>query len=778
MADKNQKIFDRFGIDVNWMILHAKAASINAEADCVYPESFVIGILTTGENAVSTLLLKHNADLEKCLKIFKERLALKKADNKSEEGTPYENLKISKQVIDVCKMADVHSTQLKHDFIGVQHIFSALLSLCPDIRDVFVKEKVKMDVLLKELREDPAIINNPKDKTETTQSSHAILDSLCTNMTEMAAEGKYDPIISREAEIEEAITVLCRRDKSNPIFVGEAGTGKTAIVQGIAQRIISNTVPKKIRGCKIYSLNVASLVAGTKYRGEFEQRMQGLLKELEADSSCILFIDEIHTIVGAGSAQGTLDASNILKPSLARNLKCIGATTSEEYKKYFAGEGALERRFEKIDVDPPTVEQTKKILMGIKHKFEEYHKCTIPVDTIDAIISLTERYKPTKNFPDKAIDCMDYACAKCVWEEVNDGVPVITPNDIAIVISKQCKIPIEVILWSNFERITNIEHNLKSKVVGQGFALENICRLLKKAYSGVRDRSKPIGVFVFGGESGTGKTYTAKQMAKAIDFNLIRLDMTEYLEEHSVSKIIGSPPGYVGFKEVDVVADKIRRRPYSLLLLDEIEKAHPNVMKIFLQIMGEGMLTDAMGNKVDCKNLIIIMTGNFGLNDKKSGLGFSNGELNEVKNEQKRLQVFCAQRFGDEFINRVDEFIPFIHLNDSQLNMIAILRMEEFIKRVVRKNCVISFSDDVPSLIVKLSKEEHGKNANILERIISKKIESKLADMLLNLDDGFKGIYKVNISVEDDDFVVTKEEELQPPSVEDEKVKKKIAKKK
>jgi ATP-dependent Clp protease ATP-binding subunit ClpA len=738
MADKNlQKIYDKFDHDVFQMIIHAKAANINAGVDCLYPESFVIGILTTGQNSVNSVLIQYKVDLENCLMDFKASLLAKKnPKNTDEEIINYENLKKSKQLVEVCYAADKINIEINNkdqSLINLQHIFLAILNICPDIKNTFKKHGLNINEFVSNLRKNRSSKKIAKKKTEEQQKTASVFDSFCTNMTELAAKNKYDPIISRDEEIENAITVLCRRNKSNPILVGAAGTGKTAIVEGICQRIVSGTVPKKLQGSKVYSLNIGALVAGTKYRGEFETRLQTLIKTLLEDPSAILFIDEIHNIIGAGAVSGSNDAANMLKPALARNLKCIGATTDSEYKKHFSGEAALERRFEKIDVDEPTTEQVKKILLGIAPKLEEFHKCKIGEDAIDMAVSLTERYLPSKHFPDKAIDCIDTACAKYAWKDTEQNC--ITAKDIAAVVSKQCQIPIEVVTWGNKEIIENTEKTLYSRVIGEDHVIQTVCRTIKNAYSGVRNPNKPIGIFVFGGQSGTGKTYIAKELAKILfssDSSLIRIDMTEFSEPHSISKITGSPPGYVGFNDTDVIADKIKRKPYCVLLLDEIEKAHPDVMKLFLQVMSDGMFTDSMGNKINCKNILLIMTGNFGMNDKgKDGIGFSDDESKtDIDKEQVRLVEFCKKNYGAEFANRVDNFVPFVPLNNDSLLKIINLQLNEFLTRITNKNYTIKFTEFVSKKLLELSKEDHGLNATMINRLISKNIEPIVSDCI------------------------------------------------
>jgi len=759
MADQNlHDIYEKFDNDVLQMIIHAKAANISLEVDCLYPESFIVGILTTGANSVNSILTRHKVDLEKCLKIFKKKLSDKKK-KQGEEIVGYANMKKSKVLVEVCFASEKYSKSITGgDSISLQHIFLATLQVCAEIRKIFEELGLNVPEFIEEVKKNERIEKSPKKKlkevTEPNDKQNSSLENICINMTELARNNKYDPIIARDEEIENAITILCRRNKSNPILVGEAGTGKTALVEGICQRIVSGTVPKKLRNYKIFGLNMGALVAGTKYRGDFEIRVQNLLKTIIDDANSILFIDEIHTIIGAGSASGSIDVANMLKPALARDLKCIGATTNAEYKKYFVGEGALERRFEKIDIDEPSNEQTKKILLGIRPRLEAFHKCSISDEAIDTAILLSGRYLTSRHFPDKAIDCIDTACAKYSWNDDTD-THIVTSDNIASVVSKQCQVPIEIITLDNHERIKSVEKYLKERVMGQDHVIKSICRTLKNAYSGIRNPNKPIGIFVFGGQSGTGKTYMSKEITKALfnkESSFIRIDMTEFSEPHSVSKITGSPPGYVGFNQVDVISDKIKRRPYCVLLLDEIEKAHPDVIKLFLQIMSDGYFTDSVGNKINCKNIILIMTGNFGMNESgKSGLGFGiTKDSTEIEMEKSRLIEFCKTHYGVEFINRVDEFIPFIPLNEEALLKIISLRLNELTGRV---STTIEFSDTVANKILENSKLEHGLNATIIDRLISKEIEPCVADNLLEISNDKNNKYSIKVIEKDGKFI-------------------------
>jgi len=755
--DKDKKLYEKFDKPVMQVVIYAKAASVNAKVDCIYPESFMIGILTVGENKVTSTLMNLGVNLEKCLKILKKELAAKVTNN--EVGAPnFEDLKISKQVVEACKLADKFRGEIiPSEKICIHHVFLALLQSSTFMSKLFEAEGVTSAKFIDNITKEKAPVETNRRRTGADGDySVQALANFCIDVTKLAKDNKLDPIIAREKEIEMAITILCRRQKNNPILLGEPGVGKTAIVEGLSQRIVSGTVPKQLIGHKVYSLSLSSLVAGTKYRGEFEERIQALVKEIQEATDCILFIDEIHTLIGAGSASGgALDASNILKPFLARSdLRCIGATTLDDYKKYFQKDGALARRFQQIIVEEPSKEQMKQILCGIKSKLEEYHKCTISDGAIDTVISLSDRYLKDRNFPDKAIDCLDMACAKHAWKTAT-AKSTVASDDIAVVISEQCNIPLKVIICDDNERIKGIEEILSSRVMGQKHSIDILCRVFKNVYSGIRNPDKPIGSFVFGGQSGTGKTYMAKELAKAVfgkDSSLIKLDMTEFSEQHSVSKLIGSPPGYVGFQETDRLMDQIKRKPYCIVLLDELEKAHPDVLKLFLQVMADGIMTDASGNKADFKNVILIMTGNFGMdNIIKSSLGFAEKDKKDPFFEtQDRLIAYCKEKYGAEFINRVDEFIPFMPLDDENLKKIVKMRLAEVENRLIDRNCKLSFDEKVYDLLVKMSKDEHGGNATILNRLISKKIESCISDALVSIG---KEFYNIMIDVKDDVFI-------------------------
>lgn len=759
----NEKLHEKFSVKLSYIAIHAKAASINAKKGTIYPESFLLAFVSTGSHSVSNALVNNGGNLQELFKRFKQELEAKP----NNEEKPY-SMEIDKDVWSALRVAYEIMNRSEEKQIQIEQAALGFINSSPSITKILEELNVNVEKLVKEL-EKPKTQQKKKDKPKT---ENEIIDSMCINITEKARRGELDPILARDEEIEEAITILCRRHKRNPLMIGPAGVGKTAVIDGIAQRIVSNTVPQKLKNCKIYNLNISDLVSGTKYRGEFETKIQNLIKEAENDPNVIIFIDEIHTIVGAGtSGGGSLDAANILKPALARGLRCIGATTNYDYKKHIEGDGALERRFEKVYINEPNKEQVCQILNGIKHRLEEYHSCKISPEAIEETIRLSARYLTSSHFPDKAIDCLDTACAKYAWTNKNKST--ITAEDIIAIISKKSKVPKEIISLDRHERLERIEKELKSKIIGQDRAIESICRVMRSAYSGTRNPNKPIGVFVFGGETATGKTYTATELSNAVFATtnpIIRLDMSEYSEKHSVSRIIGSPPGYVGFEDSETILDQVRRNPYCVFLLDEVEKAHPQVMKLFLQVMKDGHITDSSGNKVNCKNLIIVMTGNFNLNENKtSTLGFGeNKKQSSYDFEKDKLIKNCKDIFGGEFVNRVDDFILFEPLSKESLLQITKSHLLELAERVESKTLNVIFSENIAEKIIELKDKEHGSNAMMIDRIINKSIEPILADSILKISNPTIK-YKITIDFADNDFSSTvtemKEEDKKPVDI-------------
>ena len=617
-----------------------------------------------------------------------------------------------------------------------------------------------------------------------------------TDLTEKAMLGKLDPMIGRESEMERLMQILCRRTKNNPCLIGDPGVGKTAIVEGLAQRIAEGNMPRILKNKRILSLDLTKVIAGTKFRGEFEERMKRIVTEATQDDSVILFIDEIHTIIGAGGSEGAMDASNILKPALARgDFQLIGATTSEEYTKYFEKDAALVRRFQPVRVKEPTVEETITILKGIKHRFEDYHRILVSEDVAEAIASLSDRYISDRFLPDKAIDLLDEACARKRMEQVgshagfkkerkeireiiekieaalSDGditearelkkeknklekslerkmkrnqkkqneIPELTIEDAAEVVSLWTPIPVTQLTKGDMERLRHLEKELHKHVIGQDEAVNAVAKAVKRSRVGLKNPNRPIGSFLFLGPTGVGKTELSKTLAKALfgrEEDLIRVDMSEYMEKHSVSKIIGSPPGYVGFGEGGQLSEQIRRHPYSVILFDEIEKAHPDVFNILLQVLDDGHITDSNGRKVDFKNTVIIMTSNAGANRiiAPKHLGFSMDDTDKAKTHErmkKGVMEEVKQIFRPEFLNRIDETIVFAVLTKEEVKKIAKLFMDELRVRLLSEHQItLKITSGAMDLLADKGYDENY-GARPLRRIIQNEIEDVLADKIL-----------------------------------------------
>lgn len=737
------------------LIVQAKASSIFYGLKYIYVDSFAMALFSCNHNSIISALDIMSDDFEvEELRNHIEK-SLDRIEKKTEDADPA-IFDVHESVNEMFDLAEIIRSSLGDKLIGINHIFLAMLKILPTLSEYFKKLSITYDEIesaLVEMAPKLAPSRRPKELSEPKKRAmpgKSVLALYCKDFTQLAKEGELDKVIGRENEIEYTITVLCRRNKSNPILLGEAGVGKTAVVEGVAQRIVSGKVPERIKNIKIFSLSLSSLVAGTKYRGEFEERMQALIKEVEKDPSIVIFIDEIHTMMGAGSSSGgSMDAANILKPALARKMKIIGATTHDEYKKHIEADTALSRRFEKVFVDEPNREHVLHILKHVKGTYEKFHNCKIPASTLEDVVDYLDRYVPYERFPDKALDCLDTACANYAWSKEFRNI-VINKNDIARVISKKSGIPYEVIIGTDIEKIKKVKGHFESHIFGQEHATKDVIDLLRANVSGVRNPNRPVGSLIFGGPSGSGKTYLAEQLAQALfdDRNsIIRVDMSEYKESHSVSKIIGSPPGYVGHADTVTISEKIRRKPYCVLLLDEIEKSHPDVMKLFLQMMGDGFITDTLGNRVNCRNLIIIMTGNFGMNQaSKKSLGFGNSVgAGEISSARDRIVEFCKSEYGLEFVNRVDKFVPFLDLTEDSLKKIVESKLNEIASRIHKSNVIMKFSDSLLNYIVEKSKKSYGKNAMMIPRVISSDVEPELIEKLLNAEEGYKTTIKVDV---------------------------------
>jgi len=653
--------------------------------------------------------------------------------------------------------------------------------------------------------------NKPTGNIGTGKSKTPTLDNFGRDLTTMAKEGKLDPVIGRENEIERVSQILSRRKKNNPLLIGEPGVGKSAIAEGLALRIHQKKVSRVLYNKRVVTLDLASLVAGTKYRGQFEERMKAIMTELEKNRDVILFIDELHTIVGAGSSTGSLDASNIFKPALARGeIQCIGATTLDEYRQYIEKDGALERRFQKVMVEPTSVEETIQILNQVKEKYEEHHNVTYTDEAIRACVNLTTRYITDRFLPDKALDAMDEAgsrvyiknmkvptaitsyeqqieevkelkqkavkaqdylearkykeeeerlmielnIAQQEWDnEIKERKQIVTEENVAEVVSMMSGVPVTKVGKNELDKLAQMDNVLNGKVIGQGEAVKKVVRAIQRNRAGLKDPKKPIGTFIFLGSTGVGKTELAKVMARELfdsDDALIRIDMSEYMEKFAVSRLVGAPPGYVGYEEGGQLTEAVRRKPYAVVLLDEIEKAHPDVFNILLQILDEGFVTDSLGRKVDFRNTVIILTSNIGSRDLKDfgdGVGFGTAAKKSTSDARARATIENALKraFAPEFLNRIDDIIFFNALQKEDIHRIIDLELGKLYSRLEKLNYKVELTDEAKEFIVEKGWDKDF-GARPLKRAIQKYIEDILAEMLVNkeMQEGDTVILEVN----------------------------------
>jgi ATP-dependent Clp protease ATP-binding subunit ClpC len=663
--------------------------------------------------------------------------------------------------------------------------------------------------------------NNNEKAKKKTDGGTPVLDNFSKDLNKLAQEGKLDPVIGRKKEILRIAQILSRRKKNNPIIIGEPGAGKTAIVEGLAMMIHNGECPKNLMDKRIVSLDMNSLVAGTKYRGQFEERMKVIIEEIQSTPNIILFIDEIHTIVGAGNSSGSLDASNIFKPALSRGeLQCIGATTLDEYRTNFEKDGALERRFQKVVVDPSSKEDTFEILKQSKEKYEDHHKVTYDDQTLWTFVELADRYITDREFPDKAFDILDEVGARMqidiklpevienLKEEANkikqEKINVIKRQDyeqaaelrdrersvltkleeekkkfedhlrsskrsipeelIYEVVSNMTKIPISNINLDERNNLINLDGNLNSKVIGQEEAVKKITKAIRRNRMGIKDPNKPIGSFIFLGSTGVGKTYLAKQLAKEIfgsEDNMIRVDMSEYQEKHTISRLIGSPPGYVGHDEGGQLTEQVKNKPYSVVLFDEIEKAHKDIFSTLLQLLDDGHITDSLGRKINFKNCLIIMTSNIGvkrLQEFGAGVGFKTGKSDAIREEEKReiLKKELSKFFAPEFLNRIDDVVIFNSLEKKHIDVITKLEVDKLLKRVLEKHYNFTYDQDLIDYISKVGFDETF-GARPIKRAIQDKIEDLISEKILMMEIEENKDY--TLKVDNDEVIVTSKEE-------------------
>ena len=759
-------------------------------------EHLLLGLLSVTDSIAYRILSDRGVDADTTRELISSSVGVgAPSDVSGADMTP-----MTKKIIEESAYA---SARLGHNYIGTEHLLLAIVSE----EDCFANKMLRaQNASAAEIRSDLSEyfggMKNPDDPAASKSSGKERNENIAgcptlskygTDLVRAAKDGRIDPIIGREKETERVVQILSRRTKNNPCLIGEPGVGKTAVVEGLAQRIADGTVPENLRDSTIVTLDISSMIAGAKYRGEFEERMKGVMEEVAKNPRIILFVDEIHTIIGAGGAEGAVDAANIIKPALARGtMQLIGATTIEEYRKYIEKDAALERRFQSVMVGEPTPEEAVQILYGLRDKYEAHHKLKISDEAIEAAVALSVRYIGDRFLPDKAIDLVDEAASKLhiqgytpsdevkaleeklknvraekeeailgedyekaasvrdtekeLQEQIKNakasspdkGETVVRAEDIEDIVTAWTGIPVKKLAAEESQRLLNLDKILKEKVIGQDEAVDAVAKAIRRGRTGLKDPKRPVGSFIFLGPTGVGKTELSKVLADVMFGSadaMIRVDMSEYMEKHSVSKLIGSPPGYVGYEEGGQLTEKIRRHPYSVVLFDEIEKAHPDVFNILLQILDDGILTDAQGRRVDFKNCIIIMTSNVGASSilEPKRLGFSAESSKAADEEKMKQNVMDAlkETFRPEFLNRMDDIIVFNKLSDDDIKKIASLMLDEVKDRISRRGITVSFSDEVTSLLAKEGFDPvYG--ARPLRRAIVRRVEDGLSEEILS----------------------------------------------
>ncbi|WP_010239446.1 ATP-dependent Clp protease ATP-binding subunit [Clostridium arbusti] len=787
---------NRFNERTEKVLFYAKEEAQMFQHGYIGTEHVLLGILKE-ENGISKKILNNLG-----VTIDGVRNLIAEYEGKGDIDLYRNEVPLTPRTKRLLEISALEATNLNHNYISPEHILLALIREGEGVAFTILGNlNADFDRLRKEIMDGLAAGegNNAKNSNSVNQANSATpaLDQFGRDLTVMASEGKLDPVIGRDGETQRVLEILCRRTKNNPCLIGDPGVGKTAIAEGLAQRIVSGNIPEILKDKRVVTLDISSMVAGSKYRGEFEERLKRVMTEIRNSGNVIIFIDEIHTIIGAGGAEGAIDASNILKPSLARGeIQCIGATTIDEYRKYIEKDSALERRFQPVTVGEPSKEEAVLILRGLRDKYEAHHRVKITDDALEAAVNLADRYITDRYLPDKAIDLIDEAGAKVRIENLTappdlknqeeelektekekaDAIRlqdfekaarlrdkekelkgkiedfkknwknrkdvqnhIVSETQIAAVVAKWANIPVEKLTEKESEKLLKLEEILHKRVIGQNEAVKSVSRAVRRARVGLKDPKRPIGSFIFLGPTGVGKTELSKALAEAMfgdESSIIRIDMSEYMEKHTVSRLIGSPPGYVGFDDGGQLTEKVRRKPYSVVLFDEIEKAHPDVFNILLQILEDGRLTDGKGKTVNFQNTIIILTSNVGAStikrQKSLGFSVSNDETEDEYEKMKdNIMDELKRSFRPEFLNRIDDIIVFHQLLEEDLQEVVKLMLESVSSRLNDQDINIKFTEEAEKLLAKKGFDPtYG--ARPLRRAITKIVEDKIAEEILN----------------------------------------------
>ena len=736
--------------DLNGIIKYAREEAMRTGSYGIGPDHLFLGVIRHEDNSAFKVLQGLGVEPAELKSFIDGRIF-------TNEAIPYaeiDHINFSRQAQNVLSITVMEATRMKSPEAAPHHLLLALCRTTDSYGQAYLRARGIDYGRMLAYMEDEGMLRLPRpeqpadqDGSDTSEEGGADekkkeidIDEFGYDLTKAAREGKLDPVVGRDMEIARVIEILGRRKKNNPMLIGEPGVGKSAIVEGIALRIASGEISPALAKKRILSLDIASVVAGTKYRGDFEKRLKAIIKEAQSDPDLILFIDEFHTIVGAGGASGSLDAANMLKPALARGeIQCVGATTMDEFTKIVGKDGALDRRFQKIVVEPTDVAQSIEILRQLKPHYEEFHHITYTDEAVEAAVHLTDRYITDKSLPDKAIDALDEAgsMVRLSLAKKRGRTDVVDAEDIASVVSKMTGIPVNKVAESEGNRILRMKKRLQGRIIGQDEAIDTVARAIQRNRAGLKDPHRPIGTFLFFGPTGVGKTQLARSLAEYLfdsEENMVRIDMSEYMEKFSVSRLIGAPPGYVGYEEGGQLSERVRRKPYCVVLLDEIEKAHPDIFNLLLQVMDEGRLTDSNGRTVDFKNTIVIMTSNVGsreIEEYGNGIGFSTAGRNLTADRQNLVAKAVKKAFPPEFINRVDEQVYFNSLSREDLEQIIDIELKDLRERALESGYKINVTPSAKRFVAEAGYDP-AYGARPLKRAITKWIEDPVSEFIIS----------------------------------------------